>query len=200
MVGLLGLLSVSVVTHRIGKSPASANTANGVARVVPHLGNHPQRAGRGDILCRPELLRCLVELGDVGPVRPRLEPAGAQLPPAPRLPLVHFGHEGQQAHGHHHHLLPLGLRPRAGHVVHLQEAARISLVLADVPAAGEFPLSIFIWILLFSGLLLTKPALLQLVALSRTKWLRNQQTLGNVIFWLGIFMGPSVLCSLYLIL
>ncbi|OAA54085.1 sterol O-acyltransferase 1 [Niveomyces insectorum RCEF 264] len=41
---------------------------------------------------------------------------------------------------------------------------------------------------------------LPLVRMSRTKWLRNRQTLGNVLFWLGLLMGPSVLCSLYLIL
>ncbi|KAF3760512.1 MBOAT-domain-containing protein [Cryphonectria parasitica EP155] len=41
---------------------------------------------------------------------------------------------------------------------------------------------------------------LPLVRLSRTKWLKGRQTLGNVIFWLGIFTGPSTLCSLYLIL
>lgn len=40
----------------------------------------------------------------------------------------------------------------------------------------------------------------QLVRLSRTKWLRHQATLGNMMFWLGIFTGPSILCSLYLIL
>ncbi|KAK4229309.1 sterol O-acyltransferase 2 [Podospora fimiseda] len=41
---------------------------------------------------------------------------------------------------------------------------------------------------------------LPLVSLSRTKWLRHRETLGNIIFWLGIFTGPSVLCSMYLIL
>ncbi|KAI1081239.1 MBOAT family protein [Whalleya microplaca] len=41
---------------------------------------------------------------------------------------------------------------------------------------------------------------LPLVKLSRTKWLRNQKTLGNMIFWVGIFTAPSLLCSLYLIL
>ncbi|KAK4159317.1 MBOAT, membrane-bound O-acyltransferase family-domain-containing protein [Cladorrhinum sp. PSN259] len=41
---------------------------------------------------------------------------------------------------------------------------------------------------------------LPLVSLSRTKWLRHRATLGNIIFWLGIFTGPSILCSLYLIL
>ncbi|ROV96275.1 hypothetical protein VMCG_07703 [Cytospora schulzeri] len=41
---------------------------------------------------------------------------------------------------------------------------------------------------------------LPLVQLSRTKWLRGRRTLGNCFFWLGIFTGPSVLCSLYLVL
>ncbi|CAK7567517.1 MAG: Sterol O-acyltransferase 2 (Sterol-ester synthase 2) [Sporothrix epigloea] len=41
---------------------------------------------------------------------------------------------------------------------------------------------------------------LPLVRLSRTKWMRNRQTLGNIMFWAGIFMGPTILCSLYLIL
>ncbi|KAL1881432.1 hypothetical protein VTK73DRAFT_3950 [Phialemonium thermophilum] len=41
---------------------------------------------------------------------------------------------------------------------------------------------------------------LPLARLSRTKWLRNKATLGNMFFWLGIFTGPSILCSLYLIL
>ncbi|KAH6842510.1 MBOAT, membrane-bound O-acyltransferase family-domain-containing protein [Chaetomium sp. MPI-CAGE-AT-0009] len=49
-------------------------------------------------------------------------------------------------------------------------------------------------------LLILQMCQLPLVRLSRTKWLRNRATLGNVIFWLGIFTGPSVLCSLYLIL
>jgi sterol O-acyltransferase len=39
-----------------------------------------------------------------------------------------------------------------------------------------------------------------LVQLSRTKWLKGRATLGNLIFWLGICGGPSLLCSLYLIL
>lgn len=41
---------------------------------------------------------------------------------------------------------------------------------------------------------------LPLVQLSRTKWMKGRKTLGNINFWLGIFTGPSVLCSLYLIL
>ncbi|KAJ4302543.1 Sterol O-acyltransferase 2 (Sterol-ester synthase 2) [Collariella sp. IMI 366227] len=41
---------------------------------------------------------------------------------------------------------------------------------------------------------------LPLVKLSRTKYLRNRSTLGNMFFWLGTFMAPSIICSLYLIL
>ncbi|KAF4120997.1 sterol O-acyltransferase [Geosmithia morbida] len=41
---------------------------------------------------------------------------------------------------------------------------------------------------------------LPLVALSRTRWLKGRETLGNMIFWLGIFTGPSLLCSLYIII
>ena len=40
---------------------------------------------------------------------------------------------------------------------------------------------------------------MQLARLSRTSGLRNRPRLGNVIFWLGIFTSPSVLCSMYLI-
>ncbi|KAK6950918.1 hypothetical protein Daesc_007446 [Daldinia eschscholtzii] len=32
---------------------------------------------------------------------------------------------------------------------------------------------------------------LPLVRLSRTKWLRGQATIGNIMFWVGIFTGPS---------
>lgn len=38
-----------------------------------------------------------------------------------------------------------------------------------------------------------------LVSLSRTKVLRGKDTLGNIVFWLGLFVGPSFLTSLYLI-
>ncbi|POS72864.1 MBOAT family protein [Diaporthe helianthi] len=41
---------------------------------------------------------------------------------------------------------------------------------------------------------------LPLVQLSRTRWMKGRKTLGNINFWLGIFTGPSILCSLYLIL
>ncbi|KAG6015293.1 hypothetical protein E4U54_003782 [Claviceps lovelessii] len=49
-------------------------------------------------------------------------------------------------------------------------------------------------------LLVLQMCQLPLVRLSRTKWLKGRKTLGNLIFWLGIFTGPSLLCSLYLIL
>lgn len=41
---------------------------------------------------------------------------------------------------------------------------------------------------------------LPLVRLSRTRWLKDKKVLGNAIFWTGILTGPSLLCSLYLIL
>jgi sterol O-acyltransferase len=41
---------------------------------------------------------------------------------------------------------------------------------------------------------------LPLVMLSRTRLLKGRNILGNVVFWLGIFTGPSFLCSLYLII
>jgi sterol O-acyltransferase len=41
---------------------------------------------------------------------------------------------------------------------------------------------------------------LPLVSLSRTKLLRGRTVLGNIIFWFGLFVGPSVLTSLYLIM
>ncbi|KAK0742893.1 MBOAT, membrane-bound O-acyltransferase family-domain-containing protein [Schizothecium vesticola] len=49
-------------------------------------------------------------------------------------------------------------------------------------------------------LLLLQMFQLPLVKLSRTRWLRDKAALGNVMFWFGIFTGPSILCSLYLIL
>ena len=41
---------------------------------------------------------------------------------------------------------------------------------------------------------------LPLIQLSRTKFLAGRYILGNVQFWIGIFFGPSFLCSLYLFL
>ncbi|KAJ5888813.1 Sterol O-acyltransferase ACAT/DAG/ARE, partial [Penicillium taxi] len=41
---------------------------------------------------------------------------------------------------------------------------------------------------------------LPLVSLSRTRLMRGRKLVGNIFFWLGIFTGPSLLCSLYLII
>lgn len=40
---------------------------------------------------------------------------------------------------------------------------------------------------------------LPLAAFMRTRWMKGKHTLGNVIFWFGLFIGPSVITSLYLI-
>jgi sterol O-acyltransferase len=40
---------------------------------------------------------------------------------------------------------------------------------------------------------------LPLAAFMKTKMMRKQHTLGNIIFWFGLFIGPSVITSLYLI-
>jgi sterol O-acyltransferase len=49
---------------------------------------------------------------------------------------------------------------------------------------------------LFTMQLLQMP----LVSLSRTKLLKGRTVLGNVIFWIGLFLGPSVITCLYLII
>ncbi|KAK8089940.1 MBOAT family protein [Apiospora hydei] len=49
-------------------------------------------------------------------------------------------------------------------------------------------------------LLMMQMCQLPLVALSRSRWLKNKKTIGNMTFWVGIFTGPSLLCSLYLVL
>ena len=41
---------------------------------------------------------------------------------------------------------------------------------------------------------------LPLVAVSRSRLLKGKDTLGNVVFWLGLAIGPSLLTSLYLFL
>ncbi|XPS98919.1 Sterol O-acyltransferase [Ascochyta lentis] len=40
---------------------------------------------------------------------------------------------------------------------------------------------------------------LPLAAFMKTRWMKGRHTLGNVIFWFGLFIGPSVITSLYLI-
>ncbi|QSZ31675.1 hypothetical protein DSL72_001242 [Monilinia vaccinii-corymbosi] len=39
-----------------------------------------------------------------------------------------------------------------------------------------------------------------LTMMCQSKWMKGRKTLGNVLFWIGIFTGPSLLCSLYLII
>ena len=65
--------------------------------------------------------------------------ARLRFPPPPRLPQLHLEHEGGQAHGHANHLHPLGVLPRAGHVVPVQEAAGVYPRDAVVPVAGMSP-------------------------------------------------------------
>jgi len=40
---------------------------------------------------------------------------------------------------------------------------------------------------------------LPLVSLSRTRLLKGRKILGNLVFWFGLFVGPSIITSLYLI-
>ncbi|KAK1580625.1 MBOAT family protein [Colletotrichum navitas] len=49
-------------------------------------------------------------------------------------------------------------------------------------------------------LLFAQMCQLPLVQLSRTRWLKGRRLLGNVMFWTGLLTGPSLLCSLYLVL
>ncbi|KAF7946737.1 hypothetical protein EAE96_009722 [Botrytis aclada] len=49
-------------------------------------------------------------------------------------------------------------------------------------------------------LLVLQMCQIPLTFMSQTKWMKGKKTLGNVIFWIGIFTGPSLLCSLYLVI
>lgn len=40
---------------------------------------------------------------------------------------------------------------------------------------------------------------LSLVQLSKTKWMRGRNVLGNCIFWFGVVFGPSLMCTMYLV-
>ncbi|KAH3953798.1 O-acyltransferase [Parastagonospora nodorum] len=40
---------------------------------------------------------------------------------------------------------------------------------------------------------------LPLAAFMKTKMMRGQDTLGNIIFWFGLFIGPSLITSLYIL-
>ncbi|KAF7508347.1 hypothetical protein GJ744_009338 [Endocarpon pusillum] len=49
-------------------------------------------------------------------------------------------------------------------------------------------------------LLMAQMSQLPLVVLSRTRFLKGRDILGNMMFWFGLFVGPSLLCTLYLLL
>ncbi|KAF7858600.1 hypothetical protein EAF04_009200 [Stromatinia cepivora] len=49
-------------------------------------------------------------------------------------------------------------------------------------------------------LLVLQMCQIPLTIMGQTKWMKGKKTLGNVLFWIGIFTGPSLLCSLYLII
>jgi sterol O-acyltransferase len=49
-------------------------------------------------------------------------------------------------------------------------------------------------------LLISQMLQLPLVGLSRTRLLKGRKTIGNVLFWMGIWAGPSVLSASYLIM
>jgi sterol O-acyltransferase len=38
-----------------------------------------------------------------------------------------------------------------------------------------------------------------LAAMSKTRFMKGRDTLGNLIFWIGLFVGPSLITSLYLV-
>ncbi|KAK9387041.1 MBOAT, membrane-bound O-acyltransferase family-domain-containing protein [Lipomyces mesembrius] len=47
-------------------------------------------------------------------------------------------------------------------------------------------------------LLVLQMCQLPLVQLSKTKFLRGNKAFGNIMFWIGIYTGPSMMCMLYL--
>ncbi|KAF7904934.1 uncharacterized protein EAF01_005456 [Botrytis porri] len=49
-------------------------------------------------------------------------------------------------------------------------------------------------------LLVLQMCQIPLTIMSQTKWMKGRKALGNVLFWIGIFTGPSLLCSLYLVI
>jgi sterol O-acyltransferase len=48
-------------------------------------------------------------------------------------------------------------------------------------------------------LFLSQLSQIPLAAFCKTKFMKGRDTLGNVVFWFGLFIGPSVITSLYLI-
>lgn len=61
-------------------------------------------------------------------------------------------------------------------------------------------LAMFVIFKKFRGYLLClQMSQLPLVAISNTKILKGRKTIGNAIFWFGIFLGPSLMCTVYLL-
>lgn len=48
-------------------------------------------------------------------------------------------------------------------------------------------------------LLLLQMTQLPLAALQRTKWIRDRPVFGNAFFWFSLMIGPSLMCSMYLL-
>ena len=49
-------------------------------------------------------------------------------------------------------------------------------------------------------LMVAQMSQLPMVAVSKMRCMRGRKVLGNLLFWIGIFTGPSILCSLYLLI
>jgi hypothetical protein len=99
--------------------------------LVRDMGMYSQSPCRTHLFRGPWLLCRLVELSLMGPIRTRLEPTCAQLPPTSRLPLFHLLPEGIPTHSDPHYFLSVRMRARTRHVVPVQKAEGISVVLTD---------------------------------------------------------------------
>lgn len=74
----------------------------------------------------------------MGSICEGLEPACPRLPSETCLSQLHIFHEGQQAHGDSHYILPLRLRSRTCYVVLVQKVERLFAYSTNVPAPGKF--------------------------------------------------------------
>lgn len=121
--------------------------------------------------------------------------AGPQFSPSPRLPLLHLNDASQQEDRNPYYLLPECMHP----YVTPPPSPKLSIPLNRGLHTDE----LVMWCIfkkLRGYLLFMQMLQLPLVSLSRTRWLKGKATLGNLLFWIGIFTGPSLLCSLYLII
>lgn len=108
------LLSFYVIWECVVRFPSSSSPFPYPHTIgIPDNTNHVETAecpSRTHPLCRPRLLRRLVELRLLGPVRAGLEPPRPQLPAASRLPQHHQHVPPVPPFGHAGHVLALGLR------------------------------------------------------------------------------------------